>query len=107
LYFIKLLKIQVTFIYNYIALLTIQIVSKQLSDYWKIMTQRLFPEENSVIVQLKYCMFSSVQFSYNGVNAGRSTILLNIKCPQLSKPLLFVQTVIYKINLLHFSALFL
>jgi len=29
---------------------------------------------------------SSVQFSYNGVNAGISLILLNIKCPQLSKP---------------------
>jgi len=29
---------------------------------------------------------SSVQFSYIGVNAGRSIILLNSKCPQLSIP---------------------
>jgi len=29
---------------------------------------------------------SSVQFAHNGVNAGRSKTLLNIKCPQLSKP---------------------
>jgi len=29
---------------------------------------------------------SSVQFSYNSVSAGRSIILLNIKCHQLSKP---------------------
>jgi len=29
---------------------------------------------------------SSVQFSYDGVNAGRSIILLKIECPQLSKP---------------------
>jgi len=28
---------------------------------------------------------SSVQLSYNGVSAGRSIILLDIKCPQLSK----------------------
>ncbi|XDV29344.1 hypothetical protein PO909_032481, partial [Leuciscus waleckii] len=43
---------QVTFIY--IALFTIQIVSKQLyRDNRKIMQQSLFPEENSVTVQLK------------------------------------------------------
>jgi len=29
---------------------------------------------------------SSVQLSYNGVKVGRSIILLNIKCPQLSNP---------------------
>ena len=61
---------QVTFIY--IALFTIQIVSKQLhSDNMKITQQRLSLEENCVIIHLKY---------------GRSIILLNIECPQLSKP---------------------
>jgi len=72
------------------------------------MQQRSFPEENSVTVQLKFSesssssvmvhfcckkvinwinlSSSSVQFSYNGVSAGRIIILLNIKRPDLSKP---------------------
>jgi len=59
-----------TFIY--IALFTIHIVSKQLhSNNMKIIQQSLFLEENYVNVHLK---------------ERKSIILLNIKCPQLSKP---------------------
>ncbi len=70
---------QVTFIY--IALLTIQIVSKQLHNIkiGNFLSYRHFIIEFSdAIVQ--------AQFSLNSICAIKLVILLEMKCPQLSKP---------------------